>query len=88
MSIAKVSPADCLGAPTPANTNYAGYNGALLPSATDTTYTINVVSNPGTLVSLSFLQTQVRVHRLLVLVEPLKHLIILAYSFMPGKMAT
>jgi hypothetical protein len=47
VSKAKVSPADCLGVPTPANTNYAGYNGALLPSATDTTYTINIVSNPG-----------------------------------------
>ena len=47
MSKANVSPADCLGAPTPANTNYAGYNGALLPSATNTTYSINIVSNPG-----------------------------------------
>lgn len=31
----------------PGNTNYAGYNGALLPSATGATYTITIVSNPG-----------------------------------------
>ena len=46
MSKSHVSPDDCTGG-TPANTNYAGYNGAMLPSATDTTYTITIVSNPG-----------------------------------------
>jgi hypothetical protein len=43
---AHVSPADCLGG-YPGLTNYAGYDGAMLPSATNATYTINVVSNPG-----------------------------------------
>jgi hypothetical protein len=47
VSKSHVSPADCTGATMPGNTNYAGYNGALLPSAPGATYTISIVSNPG-----------------------------------------
>ena len=47
VSKSHVSPADCTGATMPGNTNYAGYDGALLPSATGATYTLSIVSNPG-----------------------------------------
>jgi hypothetical protein len=41
-----VSPADCVAGPF-GLTNYAGYNGAMLPSVVDGDSTITVVSNQG-----------------------------------------